>query len=81
MEPLRIVIEIHITEEGAPHVYYLAGDPAIKHPEGKMILSVVLDCERWPKKIGKKLANSCKGCTVTCPAKGKYQGEPLEIKS
>jgi hypothetical protein len=32
-----------------------------------------LNCDRYPKKIGKKKANSCVGCTVTCPAKGKLE--------
>ena len=34
-----------------------------------------LNCDRYPKKIGKKKANSCVGCTVTCPAKGKLEPE------
>jgi hypothetical protein len=38
-------------------------------------------CIRWGNVVGKKPAQSCKGCTVTCPAKNKYAGEPMEIKS
>lgn len=32
-------------------------------------------CDRYPKQIGKKLANSCVGCTVGCLGKGKQEPE------
>ena len=35
-------------------------------------------CLRWPEKVGKKEPNSCVGCTVGCPGKGKQ--EPEEVK-
>jgi hypothetical protein len=40
---------------------------------GMGIPTVLGRCTRYPMKIGKKSANSCVGCTVGCPGKGKQE--------
>jgi len=48
-------------------------DNPVKH--GFVTLST---CPRFAMKIGKKEANSCVGCTVGCPGKGKQEPEKAQ---
>ena len=85
MEPIEIKITIWISQSGnalvdVSDIRQVVKD-VVTNPLPEFKLSTILGCHRWGEKIGKKPARSCVGCTVTCPAKGKYQGEPMEIKS
>jgi len=84
MEPIEIRVTIWISQGGTISVRTaspqsdVCGMPA---PVPTVDLKTFLGCHRWEVSRGKKPAQSCKGCTVTCPAKNKYKGEPMEIKS
>jgi hypothetical protein len=83
MEPIEIKVTIWISQTG--NALIDVSDirqvkDVVKNPIPEFKLSTTLGCHRWGAKIGKKPSKSCKGCTVTCPAKNKYKGEPMEIK-
>jgi len=78
MEPIEIIIKIKIESDGKVSVIPNTSVP-VQKIEGIALTEITspptipLNCDHYLKKIGKKHENTCRGCTITCPAKGKYE--------
>jgi len=85
MEPIKIIVELRIYSDGTSYASARAPNGPMQEvaivPEKLPAVELVyeLTCTRYTMKIGKKPAKSCKGCTVTCPAKNKYKGETITL--
>jgi len=83
MEPIKILLEISIKEDGA--VYCVRHDKNYGEERKELDtnppteIKREITCSLWFKQIGDKAFRSCDGCKVACPVKGRYKGEPISI--
>jgi len=87
MEPIKIILEIiiHTSGEVERKVRMLEEPPQVavevtKTPPKAVIDRIFIHCHRYFNDVGRKEHHSCKGCTVQCNLKEKYQGEPMIVK-
>jgi hypothetical protein len=87
MDPIKMLIEVHIHvhKDGSitEKAWAEKGEKAIEEvPMAHQVnkAKVLVICDRWPIKVGKKEPKTCKGCTIQCNVRRCYKGqEPTEI--
>ena len=84
MIEIRIIVqkdgEIKVSQvhEGTPKDAYPEEVPYRGQLENS--LKIEFQCKRYSVCVGRKEANTCKGCTIQCHMRGKYIGTPIEVK-
>jgi hypothetical protein len=87
MDPIEITIKvlISVSAEGDVRVGVVKDEldheaSVVKAPgavvaEPTVVIKheLTFDCKRWFHKVGRKEAETCKGCTIQCYMKGKYK--------
>jgi len=85
MEPIEIRIRIIIQPSGTIRLegdgVYVRGTVTLEDALKTAKITITkIECQRYAEETSRKPAKSCKGCTVQCYMKGRYNGEPIEIK-